>query len=105
MNTESQLFMARLRAAAEKRFDFWRNVCGCQVGALLLLITLGYRLPTMFRTPDWTWTALTAEGGIALLAALTGKLLAIGGARLLLIADVSLFQRRIRQAFPATVES
>lgn len=45
------------------------------------------------------------EGAIALLAALTGKVLAIAAARLLLLIDVAMFQRRIRQAFPATVES
>lgn len=104
MNAGSHLDPARLREAAEKRFHFWRNVCGCQVGALLLLATLGYRLPTMLRTPDWTWIALAAEGGIALLAALIGKFLAIGGARLLLIADVALFQRRLRHMFSTTVE-
>lgn len=104
MNAGAHIDPAHLREAAEKRFHFWRTVCGCQVGALLLLATLGYRLPTMLRMPDWTWTALAAEGGIALLAALTGKFLAIGGARLLLLADVALFQRRMRHSFPSTVE-
>ena len=96
---------ALLQATAEKRFNFWRTVCGCQLGALLLLATLGYRLPAMFRTQDWNWSAVVVEGAIALLAALTGKVLAIGAARLLLLIDVAMFQRRIRQAFPATVES
>lgn len=96
---------ALLQAAAEERFNFWRTVCGCQLGALLLLATLGYRLSAMFRAQDWNWSALVVEGAIALLAALTGKVLAIAAARLLLLIDVAIFQRRIRQAFPATVES
>lgn len=43
---------ALLHATAEKRFNFWRTVCGCQLGALLLLTTLGYRLPAMLRAQD-----------------------------------------------------
>jgi hypothetical protein len=85
---------AYLQTTTEQRFNFWRKVCGCQMGALLLLVMLGYRVPAMLGTPDWNWSALAVEAGIALLAALTGKLLAIAGARLLLIADVALFQRR-----------
>lgn len=96
---------ACLQTATEQRFNFWRTVCGCQIGAVLLLVTLGYRMPAMLRTADWNWAALAVEAGIAFLAALTGKLLAIAGARLLLVADVLLFQRRIRQVFTATVVS
>ena len=95
---------ARVQATAEERFNFWRRVCGCQFGAVLMLITLGYRLPAIFRAQDWNWSALVVEGAIALLAALTGKVLAIAAARVLLLLDVAMFLRRIRQAFPATAE-
>ena len=96
---------ASLQATTEKRFNFWRKVCGCQIGALLLLAALGYRIPAVLRTPEWNWTALAAEASIALLAALTGKLLAIGGARLLLIADVLLLRRHMRPANTAMRET
>jgi hypothetical protein len=88
---------ADLQAITEKRFNFWRTVCGCQVGALLLLATLGFRLPALLRTPQWSVAVLAIEGGIALLAAFAGKVLAIIGARLLLAVDVVLLQRRARQ--------
>jgi hypothetical protein len=96
---------ARLQARAEKRFNFWRTVCGCQVGALLLLGALGFRIPAMLRTPEWTWAALATEGGIALSAALAGKVFSMAGARLLLAVDVALFLRRARRMFPNAVGS
>ena len=99
------LVNADLQRAAEQRFNLWRKVCGCQLGALLLLVTLGYRVPAMLGTLDGKWSSVAVEAGIALLAALIGKLLAIAGARLLLIADVVLFERRVRQAFAAMVKS
>ena len=88
---------ARLQSAAELRFNFWRKVCGCSLGALTLLATLGIRIPAMLRTPDWTLRALATEAGIALLAALAGKALAMAGARILLAVDVTLLRRRARQ--------
>lgn len=88
---------ADLQAATERRLNFWRTVCGCQAGALLLLATLGVRLPAMLRAPEWTLATLAIEGGIAVLAALAGKVSAIIGARLLLAVDVALLQRRARQ--------
>lgn len=95
----------RLQATTERRFNFWRKVCGCQVGALLLLATLAWRIPEMLHMPEWTWIALATEAGIALLAALAGKALAMAGARLLLAIDIALFQRRTRQAIPNAVRS
>jgi hypothetical protein len=85
---------AQRQAAAERRFNFWRKVCGCQVGALLLLVTLGWRIPLMLNAPEWTWMTLATESGIALLAALAGKVLAMAGARLLLAMDIALLRRR-----------
>jgi hypothetical protein len=91
---------ARLQTSTERRFNFWRKVCGCQVGALTLLATLGYRIPVILRTPEWTWSALAMEAGIALLAALAGKALAMLGARFLLAVDIALLLRRARQSQP-----
>lgn len=96
---------ADLQATTEKRFNFWRTVCGCQAGALLLLATLGFRLPAILRTPQWSLAALAKEGGIALSAALAGKVFAIVGARLLLAVDVVLFRRRARQLTLTTARS
>src|SRR5437867_1040505 len=73
-----------LQSRTEERLNFLRTVCGCQVGALLLITTLASRIPMMLHSPEWTWKSLAIEGSIALLVALVGKLLAITGGRLLL---------------------
>lgn len=88
---------SRLQAKAERRFNFWRQVCGCQIGALVLFAMLAWRIPAMLLTADWGWTALATEAGIALLAVLGGKALAIMGARLLLAIDIAVFLRRTRR--------
>ena len=95
---------SQLQTTTEKRFNFWRRVCGCHVGALLLLATLAWRIPYILRAPEWTWSALATEAGIALLAALGGKALAIIGARLLLAVDIAIFLRRQRHRALDAVE-
>ena len=98
------MIVQRLQATTEKRLNFWRQVCGCHIGALLLLAILVWRIPTMLSTPDWNWTTLAAEVGIALLAAVGGKVLTIMGARLLLAVDIAVFVRRTRRKMPGAVE-
>lgn len=95
---------SRLQATTERRINFWRQVCGCQIGALLLLAMLVWRIPTMLRTPYWNWTALATEAGVVLLAAVGGKVLAIMGARLLLAIEIAVFLRRTRRRMPGAVE-
>ena len=87
---------ADFQQATEKRLNFWYRVCGCHIGALALLITLALRIPALLRVSDWTLTALGREAGIALLAALVGKVAAIIGARILLTLDIARLQRRAR---------
>ena len=98
------MILQRLQATTEKRLNFWRQVCGCHIGALLLLAILGWRIPIILRKPDWIWTTLAAEVGIALLVAVGGKVLAIMGARLLLAVDIAVFVRRTRRKVPGAVE-
>jgi hypothetical protein len=90
----------RTRERTERRFAYWRQVCGCHLGALLLLATLAWRIPVALRAPAWTWSALATEGGLALAAAIAGKGVAVAGARLALAVDVALLRRRLRRAVP-----
>ena len=98
------MILQRLQATTEERLNFWRQVCGCHIAALLLLAILVWRIPIMLRKPDWSWSTLAAEVGIALLAAVGGKVLAIVGARLLLAVDIAVFVRCTRRKVPGAVE-
>jgi hypothetical protein len=97
------LLDARVCASAERRLNFWRHVCGCQFGALALLVTLGVRIPAVWGRP-LSVGGVALEIGIALSAALAGKALALVGSRVCLAIDIALLTRRLRRVESATVE-
>ena len=75
-------------ARAERRLAFWRSVCGCQMAAWALLLTLGWQaLQVTAWLPLDGWAVCRALGW-ALLAAIGAKLATLALARLAIVVEV-----------------
>jgi|SRR5262244_330189 len=88
---------AHEQARAQKRFNFWRKVCGCQIGALVFIGTVVWSVTS---AEQWSAGTVVRDGGYALGAALIGKLLAIALARVFLVLDMVSFAHRVAGPLP-----
>jgi hypothetical protein len=86
-----------LQEATERRLNFWLGICGCQLGALVLLGTLGWQIGAAPRTHDSVLEAVLFTGGLSLAAGLLGKSMAVLFARAMFMAEAAWFLWRIRR--------
>lgn len=94
------IILATLRSA-ERRLDFWRNVCGCHAGALAVLVAIGWVVAEVAQGAAPVNTATVLRGAaIVIGAGVAAKLAAILAARALYAADAALLARRSRRLPP-----
>jgi hypothetical protein len=86
------------KTAHERRLRFWREVCGCQVGALCAIAALAWWVFGHDHTSASTVGAVLAGAGVVIAAGVVGKLAAIAAAHAILKVEIALMMRRAEQA-------
>jgi|SRR5215213_4034804 len=86
-----------LQQATERRLNFWRGVCGCQAGALLVLAALTWFILGPAQTFDTTLEAVLHGGALVIGAGILGKSVTVLCARAMFIAEAAFFVWRIRR--------
>lgn len=89
--------LATLRVT-ERRLKFWRSVCGCQAGALAVLIALGWVVAQLAQGAALNPASVLRGAAVVVGAGLAAKLAAILAARALYAVDAALFARRVRRS-------
>lgn len=80
--------------ALERRLIFWRQVCGCQMGALCALVALGWYICGYDNASASTSGAVLRGVAVVITAGLLGKGAAVIVARAVYISEMALFIRR-----------
>jgi hypothetical protein len=83
--------------SAERRWNFWLGVCGCQAGALFLLGALVWQIGNRPGAQLPLLAAVLRAGALAVTAGIAGKAAAVLGARAIFTVEAGLFLRRVRR--------
>lgn len=86
-----------VQQATERRLNLSRAACGCQVGALLVLVSLVWYVSGPARAFDATLEAVLYGGALAVGVGILGKAVTVLIARAIFIAEGAFFVRRIRR--------
>lgn len=85
----------RDRARWNSQLTFWRNVCGCQPGAVGALASLAYCIREPPLPSSALWMRVAASVGMVLASAVAGKLLALAAARVVLAYHIVRLARSV----------
>ena len=84
--------------AHERRLQFWRHVCGCQVGALCAIAALVWYAVGYDHASASTLEVVLKGAGVVIAAGVLGKVAALIVARAILGVEIALFARRADRA-------
>lgn len=84
--------------AHARRLQFWREVCGCRVGALCAIAGLAWYVFGHDHASASTLDVVLKGAGVVIAAGVLGKAAAIIVARAILRVEIAWFARRLGRA-------